>query len=322
MADLRIALVGCGGIGGVHARSWRQVAGARVVAACDPDSARAAAVEAPAAYTDLAELLAAERLDAVDLCTPPHLHAEQAAAVFARGLPLLCEKPLARNPEEAAGVVAAAHAARCFLMTAFCHRFEPGVEFVRGLIDDGKLGRVLMFRNRFGTRFTGVEDRWFSQAEISGGGALMDTSVHSVDLFRHLVGEVAEVRSDIRAFHPDIAARPGPSPRGLEDSAILLLTAESGALGVIEASWMTPWSANVVEIYGERGAAVIDYDTGETRYRLEDDAAWTPAPLTPGDRFVEELRHFTAVLREGAQPRVTGADGLRAVEVVYEAYRR
>src|SRR5438309_333059 len=88
-----------------------------------------------------------------------------------------------------------------------------------------------------------------ARAEVAGGGALMDTSVHSVDLFRHLVGEVKEAAGAVERFNPAI--------RGVEDSGAMLLKAENGGIGVIEASWMTPWSANVVEIYGERGAAVI-----------------------------------------------------------------
>ena len=311
MSTLKIGIVGCGGIGGVHLKSWAQVEGARITAACDADPARAEATGA-SAYTDFDAMLEAEELDAVDICTPPHLHAPVALAALRRGLPVLCEKPLARTPGEAVEIVEAAEASGTLLMTAFCHRFHPPVEFVRGLIDRGELGRVLMFRNRFGTRFAGVEQRWFSNLEIAGGGALMDTSVHSVDLFRHLVGEVRAVSGAVETFNPEV--------RGLEDSAAMLLKTEDGALGVIEASWMTPWSANVVELYGERGAAVIDYDTGATRYRLEGDDAWRTAEVEPGDRFVRELRHFAAVLRGEAAPRVTGRDGLRAVELIHQVY--
>ncbi len=311
MSDLRIGLVGCGGIGAVHLRSWAKVPGAVVAAACDADRSRAEASGA-AAYTDFAEMLAGQELDAVDICTPPHLHAEIARAAAARGLAILCEKPLARTPEEARGVVDAAEAAGVTLMTAFCHRFHPPVEVVRGLIDSGRLGRVLMFRNRFGTRFAGVEDRWFSQGEIAGGGTLMDTSVHSVDLFRHLVGEVAAVSGAVATYSPAI--------RGVEDSAAMVLTAESGAIGVIEASWMTPWSANIVEVYGELGAAVIDYDTGATRYRLQGDTDWATPEVPAGDRFERELHHFAAVLRGEEPLRVTGRDGLRAVEVIHQVY--
>lgn len=313
MSELKIAVVGCGGIGAVHVKSWGKVEGARVVAACDADLARAEATGATA-YTGWEELLAAGGFDAVDLCTPPHLHTPIAVAALERGIPVLCEKPLARNPEEARRIVDAAKRSGTLLITAFCHRFEPGVEFVRGLIRQDGLGRVLMFRNRFGTRFQGVEERWFSNGEIAGGGTLMDTSVHSVDLFRYLVGEVKAVSGAVNTFNPAI--------QGVEDSAAILLQSEDGAIGTIEASWMTPWSSNVVEIYGENGAAVIDYDTGETRYRMQGDPAWTKAELTAGDRFVEELKHFAALLRGEATPRVTGEDGLRAVEVIYEAYSK
>jgi predicted dehydrogenase len=312
MSELKIGLVGCGGIGAVHAKSWAQVDGARVVAACDADLSRAEATGARA-YTDFDAMLAAEELDAVDICTPPHLHAGLATAALKKGIPTLCEKPLARTPEEAREITAAAEASGTLLMTAFCHRFHPPVEWVRGLIDDGTLGRVLMFRNRFGTRFKGVEDRWFSQKDIAGGGTLMDTSVHSVDLFRFLVGEVATVQSALQTFSPAI--------KDVEDSAVMLVTAENGAIGVIEASWMTPWSANVIEVYGEKGVAVIDYNTGETRYRLPEGDDWVSMPENKGDRFVAELRHFAAAVRGETSLRVTGQDGLRAVEVIYQAYR-
>jgi predicted dehydrogenase len=312
MSELKIGIVGCGGIGAVHVRSWSQVEGARVVAACDADEARAGTAGG-AVYTDFEAMMAGESLDALDICTPPHLHEQIAVAALRRGLPVLCEKPLARTPEEARAIVDAAAESGAFLMTAFCHRFHPPIEFVRDRIRAGALGRVLMFRNRFGAGFKGVEERWFSDREVAGGGALMDTSVHSVDLFRYLVGEVQEVRSVLRTFQPKI--------RGVEDSAAMLLTAEDGAIGVIEASWMTPWSANVVEIYGERGAAFVDYDTGQTRMRCDGDAEWTVADTGSGDRFVNEVRHFAAVLSGGETPRVTGQDGLRAVEIIHEAYR-
>jgi predicted dehydrogenase len=311
MSELKIGLIGCGGIGAVHARSWAKVDGAAVTAACDADLAKAEATGARA-YADVDAMLASEQLDAVDICTPPHVHSSIARAALERGLAVLCEKPLARNPAEAREITEAAERAGKTLMTAFCHRFEPGVEYVHGMIRDGKLGRVLMFRNRFGTRFNGVEDRWFSSADIAGGGALMDTSVHSVDLFRHLVGEVADQSAAVNTFNPAI--------KGVEDSVAMVLKSTDGAIGVIEASWMTPWSSNVVEIYGELGAAVIDYDSGETRYRLQGDDSWTKAVLSDGNRFVEELRHFAAVLRGDTSLRVTGQDGLRAVEVIHGAY--
>jgi predicted dehydrogenase len=311
MNELKVGIVGCGGIGAVHVKSWGEVEGARIVAACDADQGRAEATGA-AAYTDYVAMLEQEQLDVVDICTPPNLHPDIAVAALSRGIATVCEKPLARTPDEARRIVEASEASQALLMTAFCHRFHPPVELVRGLIQDGTLGRVLMFRNRYGTRFTGVEHRWFSNAEIAGGGVLMDTSVHSIDLFRYLVGEVAEVAAFTATYSPDIY--------GVEDSAALVLKSDSGAIGVIEGSWMTPWSANVIEIYGEHGAAVIDYDDGVTKYRLHADGEWRIVHPEAGDRFVRELQHFAAVLRGKQELRVSGRDGLRAVEIIHQAY--
>src|SRR5262245_11149087 len=138
MADLKIGIVGCGGIGAVHAKSWAKVEGARITAACDAELDRAKATGATP-YSDWEQMLASETLDALDVCTPPNLHAPVVLAAIRRRLPVLCEKPLARNPGEAGEMVLAAEAAGTLLMTAFCHRFHPPVEFVRELIDSGRL---------------------------------------------------------------------------------------------------------------------------------------------------------------------------------------
>jgi predicted dehydrogenase len=311
MSELKVGIIGCGGIGAVHVKSWAQVEGARIVAACDADCARAEATGATT-YADYTAMLDGEQLDVVDICTPPNLHPAIAIETLKRGIPTICEKPLARTPEEARQITKAAASSGTLLMTAFCHRFHPPVEAVKAMIDAGTLGKILMFRNRFGTKFKGVESRWFADVEVAGGGTLMDTSVHSVDLFRYLVGEVSAASAAVATYNPAI--------QGLEDSGAMLLKAESGAIGVIEASWMTPWSANIVEFYGELGVAEINYNNGETRYILQGESDWTPVKVESGDRFVKELQHLAAVLRGTEQLRVTGEDGLRAVEVIHQAY--
>ncbi len=311
MSEVRIGLVGCGGIGGVHARSWAQVEGARIVAAADVDRTRAAATGGTP-YADYTAMLDAEALDLVDICTPPKWHAPAAIAALERGRRVLCEKPLARNPDEARAIVAAAEQSGTLLMTAFCHRFHPPIVWLKSLIESGKLGRVVQYRNRFGAKFEGIESVWFSNPDIAGGGVLMDTSVHSVDLFRHLVGEVVGAASATHTFHAHV--------HGLEDTGTMLLTAEGGAIGVIEASWVTPHSKNIVEVYGEAGAAVVDYNTGTASWCPYGESTWQQTELPDENRFVLELRHVAAVVRGEATPRVTGHDGMRAVEIIHQAY--
>jgi len=314
---LRLALIGAGGIGHAHQKAWASVPGASIVAVVDTDLERAKTMakelEAePFANHD--EMLQAVEVDAVDVCTPPAYHRTPVEAALAAGKHVLCEKPLADQPDSARAMVQAAKAAGKLLMTAFCHRFHPPVARVRELIDEGTLGEIRMFRNRFAGPFAGVEDVWFSNPAVSGGGCLMDTSVHSVDLFRFLAGEVARVEGAGVTVSSSI--RPG-----VEDTAAMLLVSKSGAIGIIEASWTLPGGVNVVEVYGTKGVAFVHYWDGfQSRYQIEGMTGFAPLP-EEGDRFVGEVSHFAAAVRGECELSVTGFDGQRAVEVIYEAYR-
>jgi predicted dehydrogenase len=315
MPELNVAVIGCGGIGGVHLARWAGVSGARIAAVCDirVDSAtRAARQYGAEAHTDWRSLLGGGGLDIVDVCVTPDMHAPIAAQALDNGIHVLCEKPLARTPEEARTMVEKAKERGRLLMTAFCHRFEPGILFAKEMIDNDDLGRVVMFRNRFSGYFADIEEKWFSDPEIAGGGALLDTAVHSIDLFRYLVGEVKRVTGRVATFNPKLR---------VEDSGAFVLEAGNGAIGVIEASWATPGGRNVVEVYGTAGACFVDYDTGKTTYKTADMQVWqTKDDFAGPDRFQREISHFADAVR-GLQPlMVTGRDGLRANEIIAEVY--
>ena len=314
MAAVNVLLVGCGGIGTVHLERWLKSPGATVVAVCDSSAeaaAKAAEVSGAQPFADVVEALKTPGLTIADVCTPPIGHVQPACAAIAAGLHVLCEKPLARTPNEAREIYHAAAAAQKLLMTAFCHRFHPPIIKAKALLDDGALGTLVMIRNRFSGLFAGVEKRWFSDKEIAGGGTLLDTAIHSIDLYRFLAGEVTSVSGRLATHLPGIA---------VEDTAALVLQSESGAMGVIEASWATPGGQNIVEIYGTKGACFIDYNDGSLK--VHDAAAGTTENLDPGDgdRFQSEIDHFAACVRTATPPSVTGFDGLRAVEIAAEVY--
>lgn len=307
--ELRIGVIGCGGIGTVHLERWDRVEDCRVVAVCDENGAlasNAAASRRAEAHTDWRSLLGISGLSAVDICVPPNGHAPIAIEALCRGIPVLCEKPLARTAEEAREVAEAAERAGVPFMTAFCHRFHPPVSFAKELLESDDLGKPIMFRNRFSGYFAGVEEKWFSNPEVSGGGALPDTCVHSIDLFRFLVGEVESASGYAATFRPSLL---------VEDSAVICLKAETGAIGVIEASWATPGGRNVLEIYGTAGACQVDYDTGDCRYRTADMPVWQGKSFDGPDRFQLEIDHFASVLRGECALAVTHRDGLRASEI-------
>lgn len=315
-AQLRMALIGAGGIGKTHLSRYADVADAKIVAVCDAneEAARTAAAQVDAqAFTDAGAMFDAIALDAVDICTPTAAHRQPAIEAIQHGLHVLCEKPLGDSPDAAREIVDAAAAKGVHLMTAFCHRFHPSIVFVKKLIDDGEMGEVVMFRNRFAGFHEGIEHKWFSHKAVSGGGAMLDTSIHSVDLFRHLVGEISRVQSVVRQTNPAITQ--------VEDTAIALLSTADDRMGVVEACWSVAEGYQVVEIYGTRGAAMIHYWDGfKSRYRLKGMEDWALIDESGPDRFLGEIRHFVDACLDRTPLRVTGRDGLRAVEVVFEAY--
>jgi len=315
MDKIRVAIIGCGGIGsGAHAPAY--VANAdlcELVACADVDRAaaeRLAEKNHCQAYGDVAAMLDAERPDAVSICTPPVGHLPSVRLAAERDIAILCEKPMTRDLPEANEMVALVEETGVTFMTAFCHRFHGPVRLLKGLIDAGKLGTVIQYYNRFSGLFANVEQRWFSQAEIAGGGNLMDTTVHSIDLFRFLVGEVRAISAQTRTV----------LPISVEDTATLLLRSEGDVLGEMSCSWVTQPGEAVIRVYGTEGTAEIDYGA-DPSLRYWNNGTWVEVPWSGPDRFTSEVRHFLECLRDHQTPSITVHDGARAIALLDAAYR-
>ncbi|MHB1293981.1 MAG: Gfo/Idh/MocA family protein [Anaerolineae bacterium] len=312
---LRIAIIGCGGIAHAHATAYRAcpdlcelVAGSDVSAAAVQKLADAFGLTA---YTDTSAMLDAVKPDAVSICTPPAWHLPMARLAAERGIAILCEKPLARNLAEAEELVALVHATGVTFMNALCHRFHGPINQLRGLIADGTLGEPVYWRNRFAFRFEGVQDRWFVNPEVAGGGVLLDTAVHSLDIFRYVIGEIRTIQAQV-STHLPIA---------VEDSAALLVSTASGVTGEISCSWVTPPGEATITLYGTKGMARLDYGADPNlSYQLPGEP-WTPVPYTGPDRFEGEVRHFCTCVRDGVCPSITVEDGARVIALIDEAYR-
>jgi len=309
-------VIGAGGIGGTHLNAYAALPDlCEIVGVADVDlvgaQARAEQFGVPA-FDDARALLDALQPDAVSICTPPKFHLPIAELAAAQGIACLCEKPPARTLAETEALVAAFAGSGALLQFAFCHRFHTPVEQAQALIASGRLGRVIHIYNRFGFRFNRAGSSWFTDADMAGGGVLIDTLVHSVDIFRALAGEV--VRVD--------AATSTTLPVTVEDSASMQVISAGGAVGSLNCSWVTPVSEAEVRIYGTEGEAVVDYQQpGGLRYRLTGDAEWTTMPFDGPDRFVRQAEHFLTCVQEGSTPRVSGQDGVAVMKVIEAAYR-
>jgi predicted dehydrogenase len=316
MSKIRVAVIGTGGIGGVHLRAyndWPDLC--EIVGMADvnlPAAEEKAATYGGKAFENYERMLDEVKPHAVSICTPPNAHLAAVQAAAARNISVLCEKPPARTITETEAIVAAMSQSKGVFQFAFCHRFHQPVVQAREMIAAGVFGRVVQIYNRFGFRFDRAGKSWFTDREVAGGGILIDTLVHSIDIFRGLVGEVAHVSASVSTT----------LPVQVEDSASILVTSASGVAGSLNCSWVTPVSEAEFRIYGTEGEAVIDYgQSGGLRYRLANQADWAQLPFDKPDRFTLQAEHFLKCAASGETPIVGGADGIAVMKVIDAAYR-
>lgn len=313
-SSLKIGIVGCGGIADFHLNAWKEN-GILPVAFADQNPAASEAMVKKCGggtvYPDFRRLIESGGVDAISICTPPVAHEEAAVLALQRGKHVLCEKPLANSIESARRIVEAQRKSGALLMTAFCHRFRPAIQQIRSMIQSGRIGPVVFFRNVFCGPADDMKHKWFSKKAIAGGGTMLDGGVHSVDLFRFLVGEVVE-QNLVQHRHLE--------GTDVEDAAILSVRSASGALGCLMCSWVAGVGIFQIDVVGRNGRIIFDYGTEIRVIPREGDEEKIPVPAAWG--FTEEVAHFLAAIQKREKLAVTGEDGLRAVEIICSCYER
>jgi predicted dehydrogenase len=270
------------------------------------------------AYLGERDALLQARPDAVVVTSPNADHRADVEAIAAAGIGVLCEKPLATTVDDAVAIVRACRAAGVPMMTAFPMRFSSPVLAVASEVRSGTIGRVCAVAAVNQGELPSRHRAWFADPDLAGGGAVMDHTVHVVDVLRWMLDrEVTEVYAVTnRILHADRAAR--------VETGGLLLVHFGDIVVTIDCSWSRPdsyptWGGLGMEIVGERG--VLDLDAFRQRFTLhaagEAHGSWV---YWGSDPNVGMLHAFVALVRAGGEPPITGTDGLRAVEVVAAAY--
>lgn len=316
LSDLKIGIVGCGGISRMHTESYRK-AGAPIALVYDVNRAAAEtlAKETGAKVADsLAAMTAPGALDAVSICTPPAFHLEHCLPFVQARIPILCEKPLEIDVARSRRLAAAVKKRRSLFMTAYCHRFHPPVIEAKKLIDSGVLGRPLFFRNMFAGKFV-LKGNHRANPKLSGGGCVADNAAHAVDIFRFLLGDVTAVQAQIANLEQKAA---------VEDFGLLFLQGKRGCVGEIACCYSTPQAINFVEVLCSKGTLTINYwipGRPDLTYRLEGENEERTVDVSQApDRFTAEIRTFLECVRTGARPPVTVDDGLASARVIAAAY--
>ena len=296
---LRVGVIGLGYFGERHARIYRQLPHAQLVAVCDVDGTRAKIVGdqlGATPLTDAAALLGRTDIDAVSICLPDRLHTDVAIAGAEAGKAILLEKPLAHDYTHAKRIVAAVERAGVRFMVAHILRFDPRYVQVYEAAAPERLGRPLHLRaKRNGTRAT-------ARQLGSASSILFYMGVHDVDAMQWIA------RSPIVRVYAQKISVLGT---GNEDALYAVVNFENGAIGQIDYSWAWPDGLMngyraALEVVGERAAASLDVtDQG---FAVVDDSGTTGGDthLWPeingrivGD-LADELSHFVSAVQTGA----------------------
>jgi len=351
---LAVGLIGYNFMGKAHSNAWRQAphffdpsVGVRMKTICGRN--RAAVKKAATklgwenAQTDWRRVIDDSKIDIVDICTPNDSHCEIAIAAAQAGKAILCEKPLARNIDEAEKMVRAVKKARVVNMVCHNYRRVPAIVLAKQMIERGEIGdHIFHFRARYAQDWI-VDPNfplvWRLQSDPAGSGALGDIFSHIVDLARYLVGEFREVCGVMETF---VKQRPLERNRRVkakvtvDDAVTMIGRFKNGALASLEATRFAPGRKNSItlEINGSTGSLFFDleemnrlkffsrrdpHDRQGFRDILVTESThpyisnwWPPGHVIGYEHtFVHTIADFVRAVLEGKSAHPTFADGLQ-----------
>jgi predicted dehydrogenase len=322
---LRVGLVGAGFVTQHHLAGWARLAGqAQVVAIADPDpaaaKARAGAFDIAHTFASAQEMLEQVPLDAVDVAAPREFHAQIVRLAAAKGLAVLCQKPLAPSLGQARELVAQVQG-RCRLMVHENWRFRPYYRDIARLLREGRIGDVVqaqmtllscgLIPDESGQLPLVTRQPFIATLDRA---LVMEILIHHIDTLRFLLGEL-QLRY-ARLGHASSAMRG-------EDRAFLTFETVQGAPVAVLSNLMVhgkpPGLADDLTLIGTRGTLTLQGDTvrcfGPEACEMKYDM-----PACYSQSYASAIAHFVECLRSGAPFETAPADNLRTLALVEAAY--
>ena len=326
---VRVAVVGAGYFAQFHQEAWARLPGTKLVGIADLDgekAANAAAKFGVPAFSDHDKLFDLTKPDLVDIATPPASHLELVNAVAVRGLPAICQKPLAPTLEVAQEVVATAENSGTLLVAHENFRFQPWYREMRCLISNGRLGNLhgVSFRLRPGDgqgplAYLSRQPYFQHMARF----LVHETAIHFIDTFRFLLGEVSGVMARLRRLNSHIVG---------EDAGIIVFDFASGQTGLFDGNRLNEHVAEntrltMGEMWLEGSAGVLRLD-GSARLWWKPQGgkealhpySW-PDTGFAGDSVHALQAHVISHLRDGTCLENSAREYLRNIEIVEAVYR-
>ena len=332
MDTVRVGMLGSGFIGEFHTLGLRHVPDCRVVANYGAGAERREAFAGrfgSRPFDSIESLCADPEVDLVVVSLPNHLHVEAVRAATAAGKAVACTKPLGRNASEAAEMVRLVEDGGVF--HAYLENVVFGTEMIRmrEMIEAGAIGRPITFRAREG--HSGPHAVHFWDADLSGGGALLDMASHGAEAARYLFGKDVAVR-DVFAWGATLVH--GDRTTG-EDNAMMIIRFEDERAATCDVSWSSKGGLEGrFEVYGEAGRLIQDITSTPLRGFIERPAGYIGEKAdvdtgwvfpVPDETHVHGhdamMQHVVESFRSGTTPRETFHDGLVVNEILDAAYR-
>ena len=331
-----MGVIGAGVIGGFHAQAIAALEGCTLAGVMDshaPSAEKFAAQYGCAAFADLGAFLDQPDMDVVTICTPSGSHLGPALAAIDAGKHLIIEKPLEITLERCDAIIEAAAKKGVQITGVFQSRFHEAPQLLKQAVDDGRFGKLTLgdaYVKWFRSQEYYDKGGWRGTWALDGGGALMNQSIHAIDLLQWVMGPV----DSVFAFTETL----GHERIEVEDTGVAALRFANGALGVIEGSTAVhPGFLKRVEISGTQGSVVLEEESLTT---------WAFADETDADReiqqkfinattsgggasdptaigvhgHIEQFRCFLEGLDDGAPSALGGEEARKSVEIILSIY--
>lgn len=330
---LGIGIVGCGLMGVRRARIIHPYTDQYLVIVADIDEKRAKDLAQEVdcqASSNWQDVVTNDDVDIVIVSVPNKIMADVVVAAFENGKHVLCEKPQGRNPEEARRMVDAAHKADRLLKIGFNKRYHPAVWKTHALFAEGVVGDLMYIRAIFGHGARpGYEKEWYADADMAGGGALLDIGIHLVDQCMWYLGAVEDVFAIAPAYFWDLSYF--DNGQQLDDNAFITLRREDGVVAHVHASW-TQWKNRFsFEAFGKDGFLRLEglggsYGPAELTYGRRRPESGPPIIETfgfegPDNSLQVEWDEFINVVRDGGEVMANGDEGLETMRVMSALYQ-
>jgi predicted dehydrogenase len=320
---LKGGVIGCGFFAANHLAAWELLDGVEITAVCDTDPAKARWNGAKS-YTDAAAMLAAEKLDFVDIVTTAASHRPLVELAASHGVAVICQKPFALDLADARAMVAACERAAVPLMVHENFRWQSPLMAVKEVLDSGEIGAPTYAR----IQFRHCHDIYANQPYLRTEQrlAIMDLGIHVLDLARFFLGEATRLHCRTQRINPKVAG---------EDCVTIVLDHAGGAVSLVDFSFATrlspdPFPETLVRIEGSKGTVQLLQG-----YRLKvSGAGWSHEadvePAVPSfgakpwhtiqESVVNIQRHWIDCLKTGRAPATSGAYNLATLALVGNAY--